>query len=237
MRHTSSVLVETSRCAHVCHGHVRATRLNIESLEVPADRAQRRSRITLRDDCDTHSLEQIEKQMHKLVNVLRVTELAPGESLERELALLKVSAPRARARADGARRRLRRPRSPTSDPTRSCSSSTGSPEEVDSFEELVRPHGLQELVRTGRIGLHPRDARTRGQGVAASSRLTHDKELNPMATIDRDGDLDLLDGKVAVVGYGSQGHAHALNLHDSGVDVAVGLREGSRRARRPRRRG
>ena len=49
-----------------------------------------------------------------------------------------------------------------------------------------------------------------------------------MATIHRDGDLDLLDGKVAVVGFGSQGHAHALNLHDSGVDVHVGLREGSK---------
>jgi ketol-acid reductoisomerase len=48
-----------------------------------------------------------------------------------------------------------------------------------------------------------------------------------MATIHRDGDLGLLDGKVAVVGYGSQGHAHALNLHDSGVEVEVGLREGS----------
>ncbi|MES1246482.1 MAG: ketol-acid reductoisomerase [Actinomycetota bacterium] len=48
-----------------------------------------------------------------------------------------------------------------------------------------------------------------------------------MATIHRDGDLALLDGKVAVVGFGSQGHAHALNLHDSGVDVVVGLREGS----------
>jgi ketol-acid reductoisomerase len=48
-----------------------------------------------------------------------------------------------------------------------------------------------------------------------------------MATIHRDGDLSLLDGKVAVVGFGSQGHAHALNLHDSGVDVHVGLREGS----------
>jgi len=48
-----------------------------------------------------------------------------------------------------------------------------------------------------------------------------------MATILRDGDLSLLDGTVAVVGYGSQGHAHALNLHDSGVQVVVGLREGS----------
>ncbi len=48
-----------------------------------------------------------------------------------------------------------------------------------------------------------------------------------MARILRDGDLSLLDGTVAVVGYGSQGHAHALNLRDSGVRVVVGLREGS----------
>ena len=57
-----------------------------------------------------------------------------------------------------------------------------------------------------------------------------------MATVHRDGDLGLLSGKVAVIGYGSQGHAHALNLHDSGVDVVVGLRDGSSsRAARPRR--
>jgi ketol-acid reductoisomerase len=48
-----------------------------------------------------------------------------------------------------------------------------------------------------------------------------------MATIYREGDLDLLSGKVAVIGYGSQGHAHALNLRDSGVSVEVGLRDGS----------
>ena len=48
-----------------------------------------------------------------------------------------------------------------------------------------------------------------------------------MATILREGDVSLLNGKVAVIGYGSQGHAHALNLHDSGIDVEVGLREGS----------
>ena len=45
---------------------------------------------------------------------------------------------------------------------------------------------------------------------------------------DDDADLTLLDGKtVAIIGFGSQGHAHALNLKDSGVDVVVGLREGS----------
>ena len=48
-----------------------------------------------------------------------------------------------------------------------------------------------------------------------------------MATIHREGNVDLLTGKVAVIGYGSQGHAHALNLRDSGIEVEVGLREGS----------
>lgn len=48
---------------------------------------------------------------------------------------------------------------------------------------------------------------------------------------DNDCDLSLMEGKrVAVIGYGSQGHAHALNLKDSGVDVVVGLYEGSKSA-------
>ena len=45
---------------------------------------------------------------------------------------------------------------------------------------------------------------------------------------DEDANLDIIKNlKVAIVGYGSQGHAHANNLHDSGVDITVGLREGS----------
>src|SRR6185436_12949480 len=54
-----------------------------------------------------------------------------------------------------------------------------------------------------------------------------------MATIfyDKDADLSLIQAKkVAVIGYGSQGHAHALNLKDSGVDVAIGLADGSKSA-------
>ena len=48
-----------------------------------------------------------------------------------------------------------------------------------------------------------------------------------MAEIYKSGNVELLNGKVAVLGYGSQGHAHALNLADSGVEVEVGLRDGS----------
>ncbi len=55
---------------------------------------------------------------------------------------------------------------------------------------------------------------------------------------DDDADLRLLDGKtVAIIGYGSQGHAHALNLRDSGVDVLVGLRESSASAASAREQG
>ena len=48
-----------------------------------------------------------------------------------------------------------------------------------------------------------------------------------MAEIIKSGDVGLLSGKVAVLGFGSQGHAHALNLSDSGVEVEVGLRPDS----------
>src|SRR5688572_32108776 len=61
-----------------------------------------------------------------------------------------------------------------------------------------------------------------------------------MATMfyDKDADLELIRArKVAVIGYGSQGHAHALNLQDSGVDVVVGLQEGSKSAEKARTAG
>ena len=54
---------------------------------------------------------------------------------------------------------------------------------------------------------------------------------------EKDADLSVFDGKkVAVIGYGSQGHAHALNLRDSGVDVVVGLRPTSKSVEQPRSR-
>ena len=126
---------------------------NIQSLAVGPTERSDISRLTLRVDCSEHSLEQIEKQMHKLVNVLRVTELKPDESVERELALITVAAP-AERRAEllqlgevfGAK---------VADLGRNALvfELVGRPEELDSFEELLRPHGLRELARTGRIGL------------------------------------------------------------------------------------
>ena len=154
MKHTLSVLLENKPGALARIATMFARRgFNIESLAVGPTEHHDVSRITLRVDCATHDLDQIEKQIHKLVNVLRVTELVSGESLERELCLIKVTAPPSR-RAElmslgdvfGAR-------------VADLSAETlvfelvGTPDEIDSFEELVRPHGLKELARTGRIGL------------------------------------------------------------------------------------
>src|SRR5439155_21942262 len=66
---------------------------NIESSAVGPTERHEVSRITLRVDASQHSIDQIEKQMHKLVNVLRVRELEPGNAVERELALFTVTTP------------------------------------------------------------------------------------------------------------------------------------------------
>jgi len=126
---------------------------NIQSLAVGTTERPDISRLTLRVDCSEQSLEQIEKQMHKLVNVLRVTELRPDDSLERELALITVAVPPDK-RADlvalsqvaGA---------VVADVGRDAITFevVGRPSELEAFEELVRPYGVRELVRTGRIGL------------------------------------------------------------------------------------
>jgi acetolactate synthase-1/3 small subunit len=153
-RHTLSVLLENRPGALARIATMFARRgFNIESLAVGPTEHHDVSRITLRVDCELHDLDQIEKQIHKLVNVLRVTELEPGDSLERELCLIKVTAPPSR-RAElmslgdvfGAR---------VADLSADALvfELVGTPDEIDSFEELVRPHGVKELVRTGRIGL------------------------------------------------------------------------------------
>ena len=84
MRHTLSVMVENKPGALTRVTSMFARRgYNIESLAVGPTERDDVSRITLRVACVQHSLDDIEKQMHKLVNVLRVQELAPGESVER----------------------------------------------------------------------------------------------------------------------------------------------------------
>jgi acetolactate synthase-1/3 small subunit len=162
MTHTLSVQLEDKPGALARVSQLFTRRgYNIESLAVGPTERRGISRLTLRVNCSEQTLEQIEKQMHKLVNVLRVTELKPDESVERELALITVAAP-AERRAEllqlgevfGAR---------VADLGRNALvfELVGRPEELDSFEELLRPHGLRELARTGRIGLRRPSPSTR----------------------------------------------------------------------------
>jgi len=154
MKHTLAVLVENKPGALMRISSLFARRgYNIESLAVGPTERHDVSRVTLRVDCEQHPLEQIEKQMHKLVNVLRVAELEPGESVERELALIKVVAPPERRSEILSLAGAFQARVADLGPEAIVFEVVGTPEEIDSFEELVRPHGVKELVRTGRIGL------------------------------------------------------------------------------------
>lgn len=168
MKHTLSVLVEDKPGALARISTMFARRgFNIDSLAVGPTESPGVSCITLRVDCSQHSLEQIEKQIHKLVNVLRVTELVPGEAVERELLLLKVSvAPERRAELIASAGALRG-RVVDLGPQALVFELVGTPEELDAFQELALPHGIQELVRTGRVGLSRASARPRSQRLAA----------------------------------------------------------------------
>jgi acetolactate synthase-1/3 small subunit len=152
--HTVSVEVEDKPGALARVSQMFARRgYNITSLAVGPTERRGVSRLTMRVDCSEHSFEQIEKQMHKLVNVLRVTELRPDEAVERELALITVSvSPDKRAelvslsQVAGAQ---------VADIGRDAITFefVGRPDQLEAFEEVVRPYGVRELVRTGRVGL------------------------------------------------------------------------------------
>ena len=154
MIHTVSVLVEDKPGALMRISSMFARRgYNIESLAVGPTERPDVSRIVLRVDCSQHSLEQIEKQMHKLVNVLRVSELQHGQSVERELALITVTAPPPKRAELLSLAEVLGVRVADVGPNAIVFEVVGASEEIDTFEELLRPHGIKELARTGRIGL------------------------------------------------------------------------------------
>jgi acetolactate synthase I/III small subunit len=154
VKHTLSVTVEDKPGALNRITTMFARRgFNIDSLAVGPTERPGVSCITLRVDCSRHTLEQIEKQIHKLVNVLRVTELQPGEAVERELLVVRIAAPADRraelvttAQALGAR---------LLDVGRDAvvMELAGTPEELDGFHQLCEPYGIVDLLRTGRVGV------------------------------------------------------------------------------------
>jgi acetolactate synthase-1/3 small subunit len=126
---------------------------NIDTLAVGPTDDDTVSRITLTLDGALHPIDQVTKQLQKLVNVLKIRDLEPGETLARELALFKVS-------ADGATRAEVMQiceifRAKVVDVTKRSLvvEVTGTYEKVEAFESMVRPFGLIEMPRTGEIAI------------------------------------------------------------------------------------
>ncbi|HYZ80292.1 MAG TPA: acetolactate synthase small subunit [Solirubrobacteraceae bacterium] len=153
VHHTLSVLVENQPgvLARVA-GLFSRRGFNIESLAVGPTEREDRSRITLRVDCTQTSIDQVVKQLYKQVNVLKVVELR-DDAIERELLLARVAAEPERrpelihlAEVFGAR-------VVDVGATGLMFEIVESPERLAAFEELLRPYGIQEAVRTGRVAM------------------------------------------------------------------------------------
>jgi acetolactate synthase-1/3 small subunit len=152
--HTLVVLVENKAGVLARVSGLFARRgYNIYSLAVAPTDDERFSRITIVVDVEAASLEQITKQLFKLVNVVKISELDPRESVERELMLATV-------RADAAGRsqvvelvRLFDGRIVDVGHDELTVSLDGEPGRLDDLEELLRPFGIVELQRTGRVAL------------------------------------------------------------------------------------
>jgi acetolactate synthase-1/3 small subunit len=169
MKHTISVTVEDRPGALTRITTMFARRgFNIDSLAVGPTERSGVSCITMRVDCSDHSLEQIEKQIHKLVNVLRVTELVPDEAVERELLLVKVAASADKRAELIAMAESLHAHVLDLGPDAILLELVGLPAEVDAFHELCKPYGIQDLIRTGRIGMsRPSTKRSGSKRVAA----------------------------------------------------------------------
>ena len=152
--HTLSVLVENKAgvLARVVNLFSRRA-YNIYSLAVAPTDDERFSRITVVVDVESAPLEQIVKQLNKLINVVKITELDPRRAVERELLLATVHASVADRPQVAELTRIFEGRILAVSHDALTVSLEGHPSKVDDFEELLRPFGIAELQRTGRVAL------------------------------------------------------------------------------------
>jgi acetolactate synthase I/III small subunit len=154
LHHTLVVLVENKAGVLARVSSLFARRgYNIYSLAVAPTEDERFSRITIVVDVESSPLEQISKQLYKLVNVVKISELDPRDSVERELMLATV-------RADAIGRgqvielvNLFDGRIVDVGHDELTISLDGEPNRLDDLEDLLRPFGIVELQRTGRVAL------------------------------------------------------------------------------------
>jgi acetolactate synthase-1/3 small subunit len=151
--HTLSVLVENrpgvlTRCA----GLFARRGFNIDSLAVGPTEDPSRSRITIRVDCSQHSVEQVIKQLYKLVDVLKVQEL-DASAVQLELLMIKVTSTPERRSEIINLAEVFDARVVDVGPEALTFSCVAGPDRLQALEQLLEPYGIRELVRTGRIAL------------------------------------------------------------------------------------
>jgi len=170
--HILSVLVENKAGVLARVASLFARRgYNIFSLAVAPTEDPRFSRITIVVDVESAPLEQVTKQLFKLINVVKITELDPRSSVERELLLATVRAEPANRGQVVELAKIFEGKILAVGPDALTVSLEGHPDKIDDFEELLRGYGIVELQRTGRVALSKleRDqARTRATSRKAS---------------------------------------------------------------------
>jgi acetolactate synthase-1/3 small subunit len=142
---------------------------NIFSLAVSPTDDERFSRMTIVVDAESAPIEQILRQTEKLINVVDIRELVPGEAVERELILTTV---RVGAEFRGQVTELAsifEAKILDVGPDALTLMAAGTPDKIDAMEELLRPFGITELQRTGRIAL-PRIRRPGARGAPMTGR-------------------------------------------------------------------
>lgn len=152
--HTLSVLVENRSGVLARVAGLFARRgYNIESLAVAPTDDESLSRITIVVDVELTPIEQMVKQLNKLINVVKITELDPRDSIQRELCIVTVAVDRDRRNEVLELAQIFEARILAVGHTSMVVSLEGEPDKIDDFEELVRPFGIIEMQRTGRIAL------------------------------------------------------------------------------------
>jgi acetolactate synthase-1/3 small subunit len=126
---------------------------NIISLAVAPSDDERFSRITIVIDVEETSVEQITKQLFKLVNVVKITELHPDDAVERELLLATVSCGTDKRSEVIELVGIFEGKIIDVAPAQLTVMLAGPPDTLDGFEDLMRPYGITELQRTGRVAL------------------------------------------------------------------------------------
>lgn len=154
MKHTIAVIVENkSGVLTRIAGLFSRRSFNIDSLSVGATDNPDYSRMTISVQGDRDVLEQVIKQLSKLINVIRVSELDPTESVERELALIKVSADKQNRGEIMQIVNIFRARIIDVSHRSMIIEVTGDEEKIDAITQMLRQFGIKELVRTGKISM------------------------------------------------------------------------------------